>query len=671
MKRDLKNKIMFLLITIVFMLPFVVNAATFKPSMSCPSTADPGAEISCKITATIDDTITGIQGVFSCGGATCTGFEKGKMNFYSADKDGFVAGETGGISAAVGSTSVTVGTLKVKLPEGVSGTYTITVKEVAATDVNYSTIDASNLTQTVTAKVKSNDASLKSLSVEGMTLGPNFSPTNYDYQLMETDKASITITAVANDGGAKISGAGTVNLKYGSNTITIKVTSEAGNSQEYKIKVTRTDTRDTVNTLKSLVVKDYTISPEFKTETKTYSLTVEPTVSKVVIGAELTSDKSSFVKNFGPRTVSLKYGKNAIQVKVKAENEKENVYTINITRTDDRDSNNFLSSISLSDGNINFDKNTTSYTVNVDTSVKEITISAVAESSKAKVTGSGTKTLKDGTNKFEISVKAENETVKKYVVIVNRGASTKPAEDTNKTEETNATTTPEYLKSIIIKNHDFTFDPNIFEYDITIGAGEDKLDILYQSGDGYETTIEGNENLKNGSVVKLIVEKDGDVKVYSFKIKVKEEEKKGGNLLLYIAIGALALVVLGLLLAIFTKKKPTPEEVVRDKFVTEPQSFHNERTITEGVNGAYVTGSMISQVEKPNSMSDMGPSAAPAPAEPVVAPEPAPMEPMPINGPVTNEVAGDFTPNQSVSLEQTPSANNTQSFSMSDPNNMQ
>ena len=687
MKKGFKSKILFLVFTMVFMLPFVVKAATFKPSMSCPSSASPGDTISCSITATIDNSITGIQGIFDIGGTTFVSFDKGKMNFYTVGKEGFTAGETDGIAAVVGSTNITIGTLKVKVPEGTSGTYNIRVKEVAATDTDFNTINASDLSQTVTARVKSTDSSLKSLEVEGMTLGPNFSPSVFEYSLMETDKAAITVKATPNDSNVKsVTGTGKVDLKFGSNVITIKVTSEAGNVSNYTIKVTRTDTRESINTLKSLTVKDYKISPDFKPETKTYTLTVEPNVDKVTVEAELTSAKSSFDSNNKPGTFSLKYGKNAIIIKVKAENEKVNTYTINVTRTDDRDANNYLSSITLSDGNINFDKNTTSYTVNVNSNLKEITISAIAESTKAKVSGSGTKKLKDGSNTFEITVKAENESIRKYKIIVNRGAATEvvtpDTNETNETANTNETTQPkEYLKSIIIKNHDINFDPNVFNYNITLGEGEDKLDILYQAGDGYTATVEGNENLKDGSVVKIIVEKDGETVEYKFKVSV-EEKKTGGSIILYVALGLLGLVVFGLLLAVFTKKKPTPEEVVRDKFVDEgPRTFHNERLITDGVDSKLVTGSMIAQVERPNSMSDMPATPAPAPTptpEPVapaydeIVMESTPlttndMEPMPINGPITSEVAGDFTPSPDVSFEPIEMQSSDQTFQMSEP----
>ena len=69
MKKGLK-----VLLLIICLFPILINAATFKPSMSCPSTANPGDTVSCKITATIEKDITGVEGKFNLGGTTYVGF---------------------------------------------------------------------------------------------------------------------------------------------------------------------------------------------------------------------------------------------------------------------------------------------------------------------------------------------------------------------------------------------------------------------------------------------------------------------------------------------------------------------------------------------------------------------------------------------------------------------
>ena len=72
---------------------------------------------------------------------------------------------------------------------------------------------------------------------------------------------------------------------------------------------------------------------------------VKSDVSSVVITASLEDEKSTFVKGYGPRTVSLKNGFNSFLIKVKSEKGNIKTYTINITRDDGRSKNNNLSSI--------------------------------------------------------------------------------------------------------------------------------------------------------------------------------------------------------------------------------------------------------------------------------------------------------------------------------------
>ena len=602
-----------LLITVLFMFPFVLKAASFKPSLNCPDGGVPGESITCTIKADIDN-IMAIQGTNSLGLTTYESFEftsdmKKLQNSSSSSSFIVMESQNGGdICTFINggtktSCSVTIGTLKVKLPNS-AGPYYLSI-EFRGTDVEtQSTVGKTTLTSTI--KQKSQDSTLKSLSVDGMTLGPNFSPSITSYSLPETDESSITIKATATDSSAKVTGTGTVKLNYGSNTLTVTVTSAAGTSTNYTIKVTRTDMREGVNTLKSLSVKGYTITPEFSASTKTYSLSVDNKIDKVTIEASLQSSKSSFVKSYGPRTVSLKYGKNEVKVKVKAENGSENTYTINITRKDDRDSNNYLSLLSLSKGTINFNKSTTSYTVNLDSSVSEVTISAEAESSKAKVTGGGTKQLSEGTNKFSIVVKAENEDTRTYTIIINRGSSTEEQNQT--TPDNNETDVKEpYVKSLQIKNANIAFDPSVHDYTVKLKQGETKLDILYQVGAGYSSSLVGNEDLKEGSIVKLVIDDNGNSIEYNFNIKIvtgSEEKESNNDIILYIAVGLLGLVVLGIVLSIFTKEKPTPEQVVKAKYVQESNRFYNDRAYIEGVEHSQVGGSIISQMEKPNSMTE-------------------------------------------------------------------
>ena len=435
----------------------------------------------------------------------------------------------------------------------VSTTITVTgVSEGSATiaiNIDATTFDNEVLSpeRTVTVVVKnvSSNNNLSSLKVDDESV-PNFSPSLTTYNI-ETAKASINIAATAEDTKATIAGTGNKTLKYGKNSYEVKVTAENGSVKTYTVNVTRNDTRDTNNYLKSLSTNIGTIS--FNKDTLKYTLDVGNDVEKIVVSAEAESDKAK-VTGTGEKT--LKYGENKLEVKVTAENETQRTYVITVVREDNRDNNCYLSNLSVDRGSINFSKDVLSYTLTVQPDVETLVVSAVADSVNAKVTGDGEKALKVGTNKIEIKVTAENETVKIYTLTVTR----LEKDDTK------------YIKYLTIDNADFEFDPDTLSYEIALGDEQTELNINYELEEGVLASLEGNENLSNGSIVILKVSKGERFKEYTFSIRKSvpvtpeptKTKKTGGNK--WIIIGAIVLVLLAVIGSIANKKKkkkPEPE----------------------------------------------------------------------------------------------------------------
>lgn len=90
-------------------------------------------------------------------------------------------------------------------------------------------------------------------------------------------------------------------------------------------------------------------------------------------------------------------------------------------KEDTRSKVNTLSSLTVSSGTLSpkFSSNKTSYTLNLTSEVESLEINAKATDSKAKVSGTGKKALKIGTQAFDITVTAENGSKKTYVINVN------------------------------------------------------------------------------------------------------------------------------------------------------------------------------------------------------------------------------------------------------------
>lgn len=128
-----------------------------------------------------------------------------------------------------------------------AGTSSITVKsqEVYDADSKAVTLDhvGSSSVKVNAADTSSKDASLASLTISPGTLNPAFSADVTEYTAaVSSDVTSVTVSAPAKDGGAKVAVSGNDELQDGENTITCTVTAEDGvTTKTYTIVVTKSD----------------------------------------------------------------------------------------------------------------------------------------------------------------------------------------------------------------------------------------------------------------------------------------------------------------------------------------------------------------------------------------------------------------------------------------------
>lgn len=494
-----------ILTTFILFSAFVISikAASVTLSATCPATSNASSTISCTVKVTPSDfTLRGLQFNYSFSSGSYSSFSKDSgFKDYTINQNGVVLERN-----TYSSSTVTVGTLKAVMPA--SGSMTITFSNIVATDEATNSVDGSNLSKTI--RVKSSVNTLSNLTINDGTLSPAFDSSVVSYTAT-VNATSVNIVANKTDDHSTVSGAGTKSLGYGSNTFKIVVTSETGAKKTYTIVITRPDNRESINTLSSLTVDGYSISPAFSKEVTSYKLTVSSVTTSVKINAIKEGDKSSFVSGYGSRKVDLKYGLNTVQIKVKSESDSIKVYTLNITRTDDRNKNNYLKSLTVNGDDIGFNKSTTSYALTYKNEVEKINIVATAEDEKSKTAGIGSKELKVGVNTFNIIVTAENGDTRKYILKVTR------------LDKSNTVSTNNNLKSLSIDNYAINFDPEITLYNITI-EDETSLDFAFEAEEKTSSVIiNGNENLKNGSVIVVAVtSSDGSKKDYKFNISKNE-----------------------------------------------------------------------------------------------------------------------------------------------------
>ena len=391
---------------------------------------------------------------------------------------------------------------------------------------------------------------LSNLALSTGSLTPNFSATNYTYSATTTE-SSVNVIATLQDSSASFVtdfGPRTVNLNYGLNTILVKTQVPTGGSLTYTIKVTRTDTRKTNNNLSTLSIKEATLSPSFKSNVVNYSAKVGEDVSEVTIDASLEDSSASFVKDFGPRKVTLNKGTNKVLVKVRSESGRIRVYTITIQRgenTETIDPNNglvidptkaLLKNLILSDGTITFDPNLFDYNVVVDYNTSNITVTAEKNDETDIVTITGGENLEvGGINIITVDVSTGNgSSTNTYTIYVERR------------EENIAISSDSLLRDLIIKDYKIKFDAKTTQYEVTLKEGVTSLDIEAKTNSDKATyTVEGNENLTNGSEIKIrVTAEDNSYTDYFIRVSAK---RRGGNVFLTIFVILLIILVLAYL----------------------------------------------------------------------------------------------------------------------------
>ncbi len=500
----MKKRVVFLIL-ILFSFNIVNAASDLK--LDCPGKANAISTVECTLSAKPDNyELRGVQMNYSVSGGTYLDFVYNDSNYtpYSLSSAGTILNRK---TNYTGSSYDKLGTLKIKMPS--SGNVTVSISNIILLDKNNDEHNVSNVSKTI--KVADGNNYLSNITLSEGTI--DFDKSKTTYEIKNINGSTIEINATLESSYAKLSGdTGKKNLKLGLNTFKITVTSESGVNRIYTLNIYRNDNRDKTNTLSSLEVENNKITPEFNKNTINYTLTVKKDVTSVKINATLESDKSSFNKGYGPRTVNLNYGVNSVLIKVTSESGATKTYTIKITREDDRSSNNYLKSLNVSSGDFTFNKKTLNYSFTVQNDVTSLNVIATAEDAKSTVSGAKTYNLKEGLNKITITVTAENKQIRTYTLQVTRIVKNISKEVNNK------------LGSLEITNYQINFDPETTIYNLTI-ENEKSLDIVPKVQDSTSSVVvNGNENLKDGSVIKLVVTAvDGSTKEYIINISKNEE----------------------------------------------------------------------------------------------------------------------------------------------------
>ncbi len=421
----------------VLLIPLGVKAASVKTSLSCPSSANANSTISCNIKVTPSGfNLGGFQTKFVIAGGTFASFSASNgWTVYSSSASGISI-----TSNNTYTSETTVGTVKFKMPG--SGNMVIKFTEVVASDDNYNSYDGNGTSATI--RVKSNINTLSSLSITEVNLTPAFNANTTSYTV-NTDLDKITINATKTDSNASVTGTGSKTLKYGKNTFSVVVKAEDGSTKTYIIVVNRKDNRNSDSSLKSLSISSGQI--KFYANTKSYNISLKEDVESFSVEGVANNSKSKV--SYSPsKSIKIKQGETkTITIIVTAENESKTKYKVHASRGDSRSNDNYLKSLSITEGKIDFNKDVLNYNLEVPFNITKLSLNYVLSNSKAKIDVKGDNNLVVGNNVITLLITAENQTTRTYTLNVKR---LKENEVSNTTSTTTTTTT----KKVSVQNNE-------------------------------------------------------------------------------------------------------------------------------------------------------------------------------------------------------------------------
>ena len=300
---------------------------------------------------------------------------------------------------------------------------------------------------------------------------------------------------------------GDIDLNYGENRQEFTVINRENREDRrtYVLLITRLDNRSSDNSLTSLMVGS---SKVILSDSNNYDVTVDGKLTSVEIKATL-PDKASFISGYGERigdtALELKAEKTQVEIKVKAENGDIRTYNLNIIKSNYLNNDATLKSLTIDGVDFSFKSDTYEYNLNVKYDITKVKINAIQNNDKAVVEYDSNVNLNIGENKIEIKVKAEDKSVKTYILNIIREEEVPIVSD------------------IKIKGIDFSFSPKTYNYKIETDLKTLDFNITLSS-ETATTEILNNDNLKNGSTVKIRAKDNDKIVTYSFKIINKTEE---------------------------------------------------------------------------------------------------------------------------------------------------
>lgn len=224
----MKKNISKIILLLLLIFPFSVKAAP-TGSTSCSSSS----------TVTLNDTITvTVRGNSSDAmWDTMLSYDSSKLQYISGSGERNISDSfSTSITYSYKFRAIATGSAYVKTNSTVSDYYGEKGYFSSSCTINVVLSSGSSSSSSNKNQVKNSDNNLKSLSVEGATLTPEFNKDTLEYSVdLSSDTTKINIIAEKSDSKASIKGNGEIEVAEGPNKLEIVVTAENGSTKTYVI----------------------------------------------------------------------------------------------------------------------------------------------------------------------------------------------------------------------------------------------------------------------------------------------------------------------------------------------------------------------------------------------------------------------------------------------------
>ena len=289
-------------------------------------------------------------------------------------------------------------------------------------------------------------------------------------------------------------------------TNSIDNTTQSLENAETEIKILSSE-----NQLKNIYLNSEAIS-KFNSEIYTYKVNIDNNIEKIEITADLINENSK-ITGVGEIKIEANNPVTVVPITVKSETGITRIYYLYLVK-EIIDTNLTADSIELTDSKKNlidfeFNPNIYEYQIEVDSNITSLNLNVMLSDSLSLVKDYGNRKIDihDGDNAVLIKIKNKDNEVRTYVLNITKLLSNKSANF--------------YLKTLKIDKYELKFSKKVKVYYLPIKKSTKKLNINATAEDKKATVnIIGNEDLKEGSIVKILVKAENGSK-FTYQIHIK------------------------------------------------------------------------------------------------------------------------------------------------------